>query len=182
MNLKTAGAMIGRLSERDKRALKTGAMCVVGILVVVFATTWLGHWSHVRKSLKANRVKLEAISLSEAKRAGLMTIVPACEMPQDEEKQKILFRSKLNEQLKEAGIKSEVLQYLRAEKSRREGGYKLLRLECRRGKCKFEQVLDLLAGLKENPYLVGIEEFRIECDPKKRQEFELDFTVSTFVK
>jgi hypothetical protein len=182
MNLKAAEAMIGRLSERDKRALKIGGVCVIAILVLLFATTWLGHWGQVRKSLRAEREKLKAISMSEAKRAGLMTIVPVFKMPQEEEKQKFLFRDKVNEQLKKAGIEKEVLEFLRTEKSRQEGGYKLLRLRCRRGKCNFGQVVDLLAGLKENPYLVGIEEFRIECNPKKRQEFMLDLTVSTFAK
>ncbi|MHC4666438.1 MAG: hypothetical protein ACYS9T_10885 [Planctomycetota bacterium] len=182
MNLKAAEAMIGKLSQRDKRALKIGAISVAAMLVLVFATTWLGHWGQVRKSLRAKREKLKAISMSESKRTGMMTIVPVFEMPQEEEKQKFLFRDKVNEQLKKAGIKDEILQFLRTEKSRQEGGYKLLRLQCRRGKCNFGQALDLLAGLKENPYLVGIEEFRIECNPEKRQEFRLDLTVSAFAK
>jgi len=57
----------------------------------------------------------------------------------------------------------------------------LLRLKCS-AKCRFTQVLDLLANLKENPYLVGIEELRIRCDSKKPQEVDLDLTVSTFIK
>ena len=101
------------------------------------------------------------------------------EMPEKEEVQKFLFRDKFNEQLKKAGIKSEPLQILRAAKSP-VAGYKLLRLKCS-AKCKFGQALDLLANLKENPYLVGIEEFKIECDQKKRQDVKLDITVSTFV-
>jgi hypothetical protein len=43
-------------------------------------------------------------------------------------------------------------------------------------------VLDLLARLNENPYLIGIEEFKIKVDPKKRHEVEFDLTVSTFAK
>jgi succinate dehydrogenase flavin-adding protein (antitoxin of CptAB toxin-antitoxin module) len=43
-------------------------------------------------------------------------------------------------------------------------------------------VLDFLAQLNENPYLVGIEELKIKCDPKKRGEVELDLTVSSFAK
>jgi hypothetical protein len=62
-----------------------------------------------------------------------------------------------------------------------QAGYKLLRLKCS-AKCKFGQVLDLLVNLKENPYLVGVEEMRIKCDPKKPQEVQLDLTVSTFVR
>jgi hypothetical protein len=118
--------------------------------------------------------------MDEAQQAGLMSIVPTFEMPRSEEKQKFLFRDKFNEQLKKAGIKSEPLQIPPVGRSR-QAGYKLLRLKST-GKAKFGQVLDLLAKLKENPYLVGIEEMRIQCDPKKRQEVELELTVSTFVK
>ena len=43
-------------------------------------------------------------------------------------------------------------------------------------------MLDFLARLNENPYLVGIEEFKIrKSDPKKPQDVDLDLTVSTFV-
>jgi hypothetical protein len=101
-------------------------------------------------------------------------------MPEKEEIQKFLFRDKFNEQLKKAGIRSEPLQILPASKSP-VARYQLLRLKCS-AKCRFGQALDLLANLKDNPYLAGIEEFKIECDQKKRQDVELDITVSTFVK
>jgi hypothetical protein len=60
-----------------------------------------------------------------------------------------------------------------------------LKVKCK-GKCKFDQLLDFLAGLKENPYLVGVEELRVTCDtkvpPEKRNQVEIDLTVSTFAK
>jgi len=102
------------------------------------------------------------------------------EMPQKEETQRFLFRDKLNEQLKKAGIKNQPLQVASIGKSG-QAGYRLLRLKCS-AKCRFTQVLDLLADLKDNPYLVGVEELRIRCDKKKPQEVDLDLTVSTFVK
>lgn len=172
--------MMEKLSQRDIRALKIGAVCVAAILVFAFAIQWVGHWVKVRESLAAARAELKVISPPKAKQLGLLSIVPAFEMPQVEEKQKFLFRDKLREQLKKAGIKGKPLQTLSIGKSR-ETGYKLLCLKCS-GKCKFGQVLDLLAGLNKNPYLVGIEEMRISCNPKKRQDVELDLTVSTFVK
>lgn len=178
--MKIRETIIEKLSEKEKRTLKIGAVCVAAILVFVFATKWLGHWGQVRKSLAVETDKLKVIDVDEAKRAGLLSIVPVFETPQTEEKQKFLFRDKLNEQLKQAGIRSEPLQVLPTGKSR-EAGYKLLRVKCS-GKCRFAQILDLLAGLNENPYLVGIEEMRIKCDTKNRQEIELDLTVSTFAK
>jgi len=173
--------MIKKLSRRDIRALKIGAVCGAAILLFVLVSQWLGYWTEVKRSLNARRDRLKAVNISKAKRVGLATIVPAFEMPQEEEKQKVLFRRKLKEQLEKAGIKAEALQFMRVGKSRA-GGYKLLRLQCRRGKCNFGQALDFLARLKENPYLVGIEELEMRCNPKKRQEFELNLTVSTYLK
>ena len=169
-----------KLSEKDIRALKIGAVGVVAILVFVFGSKWIGHWSQARRSLEQVKAKLELIDVDKAKQAGLLSIVPVIEMPQKAETQTFLFRNKLNEQLKKARIKSEPLQVLPGGKASR-GGYRLLRLKCS-AKCRFTQMLDLLASLNENPYLVGIEELRLRCDPKKPQEVELDLTVSTFVK
>jgi hypothetical protein len=169
-----------KLSERDIRALKIGAVCVVAILVFLFATWWRDHWVKVRADKDKVKAQLDAISTDRVKQAGFTSIVPVFEMPVTEEKQKFLFRDKLNDQLKKAGIKSKPLQVLSTVKSP-QAGYKLLRLKCST-KCKFAQVLDLLARLNDNPYLVSVEEMRIKCDPKKRQDVDLDLTVSTFVK
>jgi len=172
--------MIQKLSEKDIRVLKIGGVCVAAILVLVLASRWFDHWSEAKASLAQVKAQLELIDVDKAKQAGLLSIVPVFEMPQKEETQKFLFRNKLNEQLKKGGINSKPLQVLPGGKSP-QAGYQLLRLKCN-ARCRFAQVLDLLAGLNENPYLVGIEEFKIRCDPKNPQEVELDLTVSTFVR
>lgn len=171
-----------KLSEKDIRALKIGAVGAIAIMVFVFGSKWIDHWSEARASLDQVKAKVELIDVDKAKQAGLLSIVPVFEMPQEAETQKFLFRNKLNEQLKKAGITrgSKPLRVIAGGKSR-QPGYKLLRLKCS-AKCRFTQVLDLLAGLNENPYLVGIEELRMRCDAKKPQEVELDLTVSTFVR
>lgn len=174
--------MASKLSEKDKRALKIGAVCVVGILAFVLVSDWFGHWWGVRKLLAERRDKFDSISLSEKDWAELRMKVPVFEMPQKYEVQKYPFREKLDEQLKKGGIKKGTLQFLPLGRSKYADKYRLLSLQCRRAKCNFGQVLDLLAVLQENPYMAGIEELKIKCDPKKRKEFELDLTVSTFVK
>ena len=172
--------MIEKLSQRDIRILKIGAVCAAAILVFVFASEWLDRWAKARASLAQLEDKLELIDVDKAKRAGLMSIVPVFEMPEEEETQRFLFIDKLTEQLKKAGIKNQPLRVVSIRKSG-QAGYRLLRLKCS-AKCKFTQVLDLLADLKENPYLVGVEELRIKCDPKKPQEVDMDLTVSTFIR
>ena len=170
-----------KLGEKDIRALKIGAVCVAAILAFLFATGLRDRWVKVREEGAEIKAQLEAISMDKTRQTGLMSIVPVFEMPVIEEEQKFLFRKKLDEQLKKAGIRSsKPLQILTAGKSPAPG-YKLLRIKCS-AKCRFGQVFDLLARLNDNPYLVGIEEMRIQCDPKKRQDVDMDLTVSTFVK
>jgi hypothetical protein len=172
--------MIEKLSQKDIRALKMGAIGVVVIFVFVFASEFVDRWAQARNSLDEMNGKLDLIDVDKAKREGLMSIVPVFEMPKDEQTQRFQFRDKLTEQLNKAKINNKPLQEVTGGKSPQEG-YRLLRMKCS-AKCKFGQVLDLLANLKDNPYLVGIEELRLKCDAKKPQEVEMDLTVSTFVK
>ncbi len=178
--------MLAKLSERDKRTLKLGAAGVVLILAYAFVIDpWVNDWIATRSALKVERAKLESISPGSsglaAKQAGLASIVPKFEMPQSENVQGPLFWGKFNEQLKKAGVKVTGLQLLRASKSKQASGYNTLRIQSR-GKCKFEQLLNLLIGLNDNPCLVGVEELQLKCDTKNREQMDIVLTVSTFVK
>lgn len=170
-----------KLSERDKKTLKIGGVCAVVLLILIFGTAELEKWSDVRAEAKMKTAQLKGINLSDAKHSGLLSIVPAFEMPEKEEAQKNRFRDKLVDQLKKAGIKTEPLKVITTKKTLYKSGgkdYKLMNIQCK-GKCKFTQVLDLLARLNENPYLVGVELFKMKCDKSKPQEVELELTVST---
>ena len=170
------------LSSKDIRALKIGALVLIGILVFAISSSWLKNWHRVRKSLWQKRTELKTLVSSEAKQAGMLAIVPVFEMPQTEEKQKFLFRNKLQEQFKKAGITTKPLEIRTNKKSAKNGGYNLLRVKCSSEKCKFSQILDLFGALKENSYLAGIEELNIKGDSKKPEDFKLDIVLSTFVK
>jgi len=172
--------MIEKLSQKDIRTLKIGAVFAAVILVFVLGSKWYDHWAGARVSLAQTKDKLGLLDVDKAKREGLMSIVPVFEMPKVKEEQMFLFRDKLNEQLKRLRINRKPLQEVAGGRSP-DAGYTLLRLKCI-ATCRFTQVLDLLANLKENPYLAGIEEVRIKCNPKNPQDVELDLTVSTFVK
>ena len=176
--------MARRLTPREIRVVQIGVIAVIAIPAFTFGTKWLDDWRQVRTSLAQSQDKLKGLEINEARQAGLLSIVPVLELPEEEEVQKLLFRDKLHEQLKKAGINTEPLQFLAVRKTR-DVPHKVLKIQCK-GKCKFDQFLSFLAGLRENPYLVGIEELRIECDtkqpPDKRQEVDIALTVSTFVK
>ncbi len=169
-----------KLSDKDIRALKLGAIAVIAIAVFVVGTKWWDHWDQARTEGKVLETKLGDIDMGETKRKGLMAIVPAFKMPVEEVQQEFLFRDAFDNQLNKAGIKNEPLKTVLKPKSPM-AGYKSLHLTCT-AKCKFSQVLDLLSRLNENPYLAGVEEFKLKIDPKKRSEVELTMTVSTFTR
>ncbi len=172
--------MISKLNQKDIRALKMGAIGVAAILIFLFALEGHDRWNQAKQLSSQLESKLDNIDLDKAKRSGLTSIVPVFEMPVEKETQRFLFRDRLNEQLMNARINSQPIQEVPGGKSP-EAGYELLRLKCS-GKCSFEQILNLLADLKNNPYLVGIEEMRIKKNAKNKNQVDFDLTVSTLVK
>lgn len=167
-----------KLTERDKRVIKWGVVCAVGILIFFFGASWLEKWSEARAGAKMKQAQIEGVDMSDAKRAGILSIVPAFEMPEKEEEQMNRFREELLKQLQRAGIKNEPLKVSTSNKTTLYKSYKLMTIQCK-AKCKFSQVMDLLARLPENPHLVGVEEFKMKCDKNKPEDVELDLTVST---
>jgi hypothetical protein len=160
-------------------------VCAAAILVyALLVDPWLADWSRTRTALAAARQKLllaDTRSPAAAKQAAAAAAVPVSEMPQAEEIQGPLFRARLNEQLKKTGIRVKSLALLPGARPAAATGYKLLRLQCT-AKCSFEQLMDLLASMDENPYLVGVEELTLKCDAKNRRELEATLIVSTFCK
>lgn len=180
--------MARKLNERERRMLQLGLAAVAITLVFTYGTKGLGQWNKNRTSLAAAKKKLGEVETDKAKLAGLLTLVPVFESPEPEEKQKTLFREKLYEQMKKAGINTEPPQPMLGKKTSVGGvTYQVLKIKCK-AKCKFDQFLDLLANLKENPYVVGVEELQIRFDtkepPEKRKDkdVDVDLIVSTFVR
>ncbi len=179
--------MIAKLSQRDKKALKLAAVAVVAIVGYLFAAApWIDSWRLTAGQLSRQRGELKSISKTDraaaVKRAGLMATVPKLEMPKKENIQMPLFREKINEQLKQSGIKVKSLKYLTRKTPKAAGGYRTKLLECR-GQAKYGQIIGLLASFRDNPYLVGIEDIQLKCDMKDRgKPMDLILIVSTFVK
>ena len=173
-----------KLSEKDIRAIKLGVLGIVAIVLFLAGSDWFERWGKVRTEGSVLKSKLKTIDFTsdsdKAKQKRLLELVPTFEKPLEQEEQQFLFRDAFNKQLKDAGIKNEPLQ-IQANRRSPLTGYKSLHLVCK-ARCKFSQALDLLAKLNENPYLIGVEEFKIKVDPKKRAEVDLNLTVSTLTK
>ena len=92
-----------KLSEKDKRVLKIGGICAVAVLAFFFGASWLESWSNARAEVKMRQAEIDDINLSGGKQAGLLSLVPAFEVPAKEEDQKNRFREKLVDQLRGRG-------------------------------------------------------------------------------
>ena len=175
-----------KITERDKKTLKIAVIVVLVIVGYRFGWPRIQDWFETRSLLAARRDQLKLIapgSDEEAIKAAeeLNRTVPIFEMPAEEEDQAVLFRDKFNEQVKKAGIKVKTLQPVGSRSSKRVGGVKVLKFQCR-GKCSLDQILNLLADLDSNPYLAGIEDISMKCDTKDRRQMDLVLTVSTFAR
>lgn len=172
------------LSDREKRTIRLGLIAVILIGATMIGPRWLERLKGLKTSIAKMEGELEVAEGAGPKFAALQTIVPVFEMPQAELKQKFLFREKFAEQLKKAGLKTEPLE-ADARSKGRYNNFKRLTLTYT-GKAQWKQILNLLAGLKANPYLAGVEEMQIKADPKQqpaqRKDLEFTLVVSTFVK
>ena len=61
-----------KISEKDKRAIKLGAIGIAAIIVFSLGTKWLGHWTDVRQSLTAARSQLEGVDPADPKYQALL--------------------------------------------------------------------------------------------------------------
>ncbi len=178
--------MARALNPREIRTIKLG---IVALVLMFVAGSGPKTWRTIQglqTEVTLLEQRLADITGPKAvmQQAGFLKQVPAFAMPRDAEHQKYLFRETLAEQFKKAGLKEEPLQVEEAG-SRKVGTFDRLLIRYR-GKGKFDQILEALVVLKENPYYAGIEELSIKCDPKQepeqRQEIEFEIVVSTLVK
>jgi hypothetical protein len=174
--------MAVKISQHDKRVLTMGIGATMVILAYVYILApWAADWSKTRAAIAANRKTIDSLQASVGKRANQATIVPVLTMPITAEKQQHLFKTRMNDQLNAAGIQVKSLQYVTVGKATNSLGFTVSKLKCD-GKGGMSQVAKLMAGLGENPYLLGVDELHLSCDSKKRDEITVSLTVSTFCK
>jgi hypothetical protein len=176
---------LDKLNPRDIRALKTGSVAVAAIVVLLLVLNWFEGWAQIRKTIADKRLLLAKLSDlgTDKMPADVTAVMSVIEVPQKEEKQQFLFRDEFNKQLKQAGVQAKPLKFMPLAKAP-DLRYKLLSIQCS-GKCNLDQLLNLLAALKKNPYLAGIEQLSInKADAKNPQsrEVNIEMRVSTFVR
>ena len=172
--------MFDKLNEKDKKTIKYGGIAIAVIIVLLFGSQGYSDWNQKTTENKSLNANIKAIELSDSAREKQLKTIPVFEMPKDEQTQKSDFRSYLDRQFNDLGIVTSPWQEI-PEKSSTLEGYDLLSLNSK-GTCRFDLLLELLASLKYNPYLAGIEELNIECDPQNSQQATFSITLSTFTK
>jgi hypothetical protein len=171
-----------KISEHDKKVVMIGATIAAAMVLYAYIVEpWATDWRKTRAAIATNQKTIASLASSVERRMNQATIVPVLEMPVEAEKQQLLFKTKMNEQLIAAGVQAKSLQYVTIGKTPNELGFTTSKLKCD-GKCNMAAAIKLLGSLGENPYLTGIDELRLSCDPQKREEMTLSITVSTFCK
>lgn len=174
--------MLEKLNEKDKKTVKIGGLAAI-LLLVLFGT-YQGYnlWESKKKDTKKLDSELVALNMTESAHKNLMATVPVFQMPKDEETQKTNFRSSLNQLFEQMRINTDPLVEVAAGNTIRPPvGYGALCLKTSSsGTISFQNILYLLAALKENPYLAGIEELKITCDQQNPQLANFSIVLSTF--
>jgi hypothetical protein len=175
-----------KLSNKDKKTIRVGGLLMAIILACGGLNILLEEYMETSKDLDAARARFGSVMPARdgslnLKQAGLYKIVPVFEIPEKEGIPGDKFRKQFMEDLKKAGVKFTVLNLQPMSNKRNVAGFRTRDLHCK-GKCNFGQAMDLVASLYKNPLFVGIEEFKVECNPKKRTQVDMTITVSTFIK
>ena len=157
-----------------------GGIGIAAILIIYVALGGFEQWAKAKEEYKTLDQQLKDLNTDNRKQSGLLSIVPVFEMPADKETQKVLLREEMVQQFDEARISGQPWLEVPGKASPLPP-YSLLCLHSN-GSCRISQMFNLLANLKENPYLVAIEELRIKCDEQNPQQINFDITVSTFYK
>ena len=181
---------LSQMSTRDKRALAIGGIGVLLYLgYVLLVSPWLEKQSDLQDKVDAQEQLLERIGMSSSPKAQMKRMilsmkVPTYMLPEEEDMQRLLFERAFSKQLKDSKVKTKGMpQFITKGKKISQLGMRQLKIQGE-GSCKFEQALDLLAKMYENPHLVSVEEFKLSCDEKKRKDrlVQVSMTVTTLTK
>jgi hypothetical protein len=174
--------MLEKLSQRDVRALRFGIAGIAIFALFYLALSGISRWKGIRSNIEISKGQLQTLATAKPS-DEIRQIMSVLKIPQNEETQRNLFRTEFNSQLSRSGIRAQPIKVTTADKSPK-AGYKTLFLECK-AKGNFDQVLDFLANLQRNPYLVGIEKLVItKSDARNQQsrDVNIEIKVSSFVK
>jgi hypothetical protein len=174
--------MLEKLSQRDVRALRFGIAGIAIFALFYLALSGISRWKGIRSNIEISTGQLQTLATAKPS-DEIRQIMSVLKIPQNEETQRNLFRTEFNSQLSRSGIRAQPIKVTTADKSPK-AGYKTLFLECK-AKGNFDQVLDFLANLQRNPYLVGIEKLVItKSDARNQQsrDVNIEIKVSSFVK
>jgi hypothetical protein len=170
--------MLNNMNEKDKKTIKTGAIAAAAIIILIGTMQGYSKWNAKKDEDKKLTSNIRTLDIPDSAYNKLRSDVPVFQFPQDEQTQKENFRTELEEEFKSVRIETKPWEEV-LTKQTTSGTYGKLYLKTN-GTCRFQQILDLLAVLKENPYLVGVEELHIDCDPQNPQQATFNIKVSTF--
>ncbi len=175
--------MFEKMNEKDQKTIKMGGLAVLALIVAFSVYQGYDYWTIQKKKAKELNNDLDALKMNDSAHKKLMADVPIFQMPQEDSIQKTNFRNYLNQQFEQLRISTDPWVEVAKPSNavRPPANYNALSLKTStRGTARFQDILNLLAALKQNPYYVGIEELKITCDPQNPQLATLSIVLTTF--
>ncbi len=174
--------MLEKLNEKDQKTLKMGGLAVLVLAVAITGYLGYNHWTAQNKLTKKLNADFKKLVMNESAYKKLLSEVPVFQPPEDDSTQKTKFRDFLDQQFERRRITTEAWVEVTAGNAiRPPAGYGVLSLKTSsKGTVSFQNILNLLADLKENPYYAGIEELKITCDQQNPQLATLSIVLATF--
>lgn len=178
--------MLEKLNPKEKRTVLTSlTLCAVILVYFLLIEPLSKDWRTVRQQLRAAREKAALLQLDPKspqthQQKRLMELVPVLEMPKPSDRQGPLLQETFTSQLRKVGLISRRMQLVRGRPLRNDPpGYVVLNLTAQ-GSGQYEQILNLLADLPQNPYCVGVQKCLLKPDQKERQKLEWEITIFTY--
>ncbi len=184
--------MINQTSDKRRNVFALIVLTVSALLI--FGYSWvldplLTRWESQKAELEKRQqtiARLQAAVSPDRFDRKIIERTGKLELPADELTQKILFKRKLEEQFRQAGVGIDGDPQFDTKLTPLTGTpYKLARLSLT-GRAKHNNLLNLADKIYDNPYLAGLEEFSIELQGNNRNaddaSFKIKVTVTTLMK
>ena len=176
------------LSNRDKRAVRIGAIGLAVILVAkLFVIPWMASWSDARRRIASADQQIEQLQRPIRRALGLQKHLerlygPGVNRPcQDIEAANLSLMKVAGQLEKSGGMKPTSNVPQRGRRLTDVPGVELVLLQIR-GKCKLQQLSKTLAALLTSETLVFVERLSVTNDQKKPGQLDVTLVLATLAE
>ena len=174
-----------KLTDRDRRAMTVGGICLVALLIVRFAVMpWVDQWSAARDRAASLRVELSKLNdqSNDLQMLSRMLDKAYGEAPgkplEDVENTQIAFNKSVQEMLKAGGIGFQSIKEQNPRPIKKIPNTWWVSVEVD-GKGKVDQLAKCLAAIRKTEQLIVVDRITAKNDQKKPGNLSLKLVLGT---